>query len=82
MADSTIAAQSEAVVSFYMDLTEPDTEILSASSDKDDSTNYWFEFDGIGDDVDFFECELDYSGYWERCQSPKIYRVRAFRHCL
>ena len=72
--DPAVASSSEAVLTFHVDLTEPETAITSYSNSSNPTT-FSFEFEGLTDDVDHFECDLDYSGNWERCRSPQTYTV-------
>jgi len=70
--DPAVSSSSEAVLTFHVDLTEPDTAITSYTNSSEPTT-FSFEFEGLNDDVDHFECDLDYSGNWERCRSPRTY---------
>jgi len=67
---------SEAVVTFFMDITPPDTAIVAAKIALGNPNDAYFKFESSDADLDHFECELDYSEQWEICDNPKVYQVR------
>jgi len=69
----------EAVVTFFMDITPPDTAIVAAKIAFGKPNDAYFKFESSDTDLDYYECELDYSEQWEICVNPKVYQARTPR---